>query len=488
MKKILRIIFTVVLLFSSMQLSAAQPKFKALVLCERGGQHGAFTTAALSWLNGFAKENNFEFTEINNTDRINEHFLSNYKVFIQLNYPPYNWTDTAKKAFEKFIFEGRIGWVGFHHATLLGEFDGFKIWNWFSDFMGGIQFKNYIAPTASGKVIVEDSTHPVMEGVDPSFVLPHDEWYTFDKNPRSNIKVLAHVDESSYQPMSDIKMGDHPVIWTNEKMKARNVYFLFGHHADLLKNKNFVRMFGNAILWASGPANWFPRFRMLVHFNKEVELAHQQFARDAIKFLKDMTIGDGIVVDTTSNIKDFNDEKLRTYHLVVSLNDNPGHSKEEREAFQHYMENGGSWLGFHSAGFNNEETNWPWFTDFLGGAIFYRNSWPILPAKLTIDDPAHPVTKGMPASFISPMNEWYQWNPSPRACKTVKVFVTLSPDNYPIGFKDVVPDKDLPVVWSNTKYNMIYMNMGHGERIFADATQNYLIFNAIRWLMHEHFN
>jgi type 1 glutamine amidotransferase len=228
------------------------PKFKALVLTERGGGHEGFVVAALDWLNDYASKQNFEITVINDTKVIDEAYLSKYRVFIQLNYPPYNWTDQSKAAFEKYIENGQGGWVGFHHATLLGEFDGYSMWNWFSGYMGGIRFKNYIAKRATGTVHIEDRKHPVMKGLPASFSLPDDEWYTFDKNPRPNVKVLANVDESSYQPASDIKMGDHPVIWSNEKMKARNVYFLVGHHANLLKSEEFKTMFGNAILWASG--------------------------------------------------------------------------------------------------------------------------------------------------------------------------------------------------------------------------------------------
>lgn len=246
-------------------------------------------------------------------------------------------------------------------------------------------------------------------------------------------------------------------------------------------------MFGNAIRWASGPANWFPRFRILVHYNNKVEEAHRRFAYDGIRFFRNMTIGNGLVVDTTSNMEDFNDEKLRSYHLIVSLNDNPGHTRAQRESFRRYMENGGSWMGFHAAAYNDAHTDWQWFVDFLGGAVFSRNNWPPQPAKLVIDDASHPVVKAMPASFISPMNEWYQWKPSPRERENIKVLVSLSPDNYPIGFKDTVPDGDFPVVWTNTDYNMLYLNMGHGERIFTDATQNYLFYNAIRWLMRDKF-
>jgi uncharacterized protein len=226
--------------------------FKALVLTERGGQHEKFVVAALDWLKDFSAKNNFEINVINHADDINEKLLSEYQVVIQLNYPPYTWNDQAKSAFVKYIENGDGGWVGFHHATLLGEFDGYPMWKWFSDFMGGIRFKNYIAETAAGRVNPEDKTHPVMKGVAPSFVIPDDEWYTFDKSPRPNVRVLASVDESSYEPASPVRMGDHPVIWVNEKVKARNVYFLMGHSASLLQSEDFKIMVGNAILWAAG--------------------------------------------------------------------------------------------------------------------------------------------------------------------------------------------------------------------------------------------
>lgn len=240
------------LLFYGLEAVKAQQKnIKALVLAERGGQHECFVAAALDWLQPFATENQIELTIVNNTNPINGAYLADFQLFIQLNYPPYNWTDTAKITFEKYIDKGKGGWVGFHHATLLGEFDGFGLWQWFSDFMGDIQFKNYVADRASGMVNVEATKHPVMRGLPKRFIIPDDEWYTFDKNPRPNVKVLANVDESTYKPPTNVKMGDHPVIWSNEKKKARNVYFLMGHHANLLKSDEFKKMFANAILWAS---------------------------------------------------------------------------------------------------------------------------------------------------------------------------------------------------------------------------------------------
>lgn len=228
------------------------PKFRALVLTEKGGQHGAFVDAALKWLDELAAKNNFAVDVYDNTNMISGAFLSKYKVFIQLNYPPYTWKDEQMAAFRKYIEEGRGGWVGFHHATLLGEFDGYPMWDWFSGFMGGIRFKNYIAEPVTGTVVGEDMKHPAMKGVPASFTIANEEWYTYDTNPRPNVHVLARVDESSYQPASDIVMGDHPVVWTNENMKARNIYIFMGHHPDLLTNTAYTTLVRNSILWAAG--------------------------------------------------------------------------------------------------------------------------------------------------------------------------------------------------------------------------------------------
>ena len=59
----------------------------------------------------------FPIDYIQNTDKIDDAFLSHYQLFIQLNYPPYMWTPTAQAAFIKYIEQGKGGWIGFHHAT-----------------------------------------------------------------------------------------------------------------------------------------------------------------------------------------------------------------------------------------------------------------------------------------------------------------------------------------------------------------------------------
>ncbi len=250
------ILIVVPLLLTITGASPAQtsnPKFRVVALAEAGGIHRPFVDAAKVWLQKLAADRNFTVDYIENTDKIDDDFLSHYQLFIQLNYPPYGWTPKAVTAFEKYIEQGRGGWIGFHHATLLGEFDGTKMWPWFSQFMGGIRFTDYIPKFATATVMVEDPLHPTMKGVPGSFVVDQEEWYTWDKSPRPNVHVLARVDESTYSPDTRIKMGvDHPVIWTNEHYKARNIYIFMGHHPELFQNPSFTTIFRNSIFWAAG--------------------------------------------------------------------------------------------------------------------------------------------------------------------------------------------------------------------------------------------
>ena len=470
------------------------PRFHALVLYENGGWHIAYSRRARSWLENLAADSNFSIDYLTHTDSINDEFLSHFQLVIQLDFTPYGWKPAAAAAFQRYIEEGRGGWVGFHHATLLGEFDGFPMWPWFHTFMGDIRWKDYIARFAKATVRVEDHDHPVFRGIPDSFVVQKEEWYTYDKSPRPNVHVLARVDESTYEPDTTVKMGDHPVIWSNEHVRARNVYIFMGHSPILLDDSVYRRLFSNSIFWAAAapprPAQALapggttaaphPRYRALAFYSTTVEPDHVDFSRDAIRFYASLAAKENFALDTTSNW-DNCDSALKNYKVVIWLNDFP-HAETQRTAFQQYMEHGGAWLGFHVSGYNDKGTHWPWFVHFFGDAVFYNNSWPPLPAKLIVDDPKHPVTRRLPVHYTAPINEWYGWQPNPRQNKDVKVLLTLDPANFVLGKKDRLRSGDIPVAWTNTRYHMLYLNMGHGDHIFDSPIQNRLFEDAINWL------
>lgn len=221
---------------------------------------------------------------------------------------------------------------------------------------------------------------------------------------------------------------------------------------------------------------------VLAFYSADVERDHVVFAEQAVKFFAADARAHGFEFSSSTDWNDLNAARLQGVQLILWLNDSP-HTPPQRAAFENYMNHGGGWMGFHAAAYNDESTGWPWFVNFLGGTVFYGNNWPPLPALLDVDDPSSPVTLRAPPHFMSPSNEWYIWKPSPRINPTVKVLVTLAQSNYPIGLKDTIEGGDVPVVWSNTRYRMIYVNMGHGDKIFDSAEQNRLFEDALAWLL-----
>jgi type 1 glutamine amidotransferase len=91
--------------------------------------------------------------------------------------------------------------------------------------------------------------------------LPHDwvmndEWYSFKTNPRAaGAHVIATLDERTYSPVGmmkmDLRMGDHPIAWTNCIGKGRMFYSAIGHRPETYSEPHYVAMLEAAIDWAA---------------------------------------------------------------------------------------------------------------------------------------------------------------------------------------------------------------------------------------------
>ncbi len=232
------------------------------------------------------------------------------------------------------------------------------------------------------------------------------------------------------------------------------------------------------------PANYAraPRFSALLFYSDTAEPAHVDFARQAIEFFHRLSYGEGYILDTTTSLEGYDYDRLSKYSIIIAINTAP-EGTEQRAIFEKYMENGGGWLGFHAAAYNDGNTHWPWLNRFLGCGAFYCNNWPPQCVLVDINTQDSPVTRNLPEQFVAPESEWYQWSPSPCSNPDVKILASISPKNYPLGIKDIIRFGDFPIAWRNMNYRMVYLNYGHGDREFTDATQNLLTLNAFRYVV-----
>jgi uncharacterized protein len=242
----------VLLILLGLTVNAQPADFRALIIASTDPYHARMVESAKPFFEKLAAENNFRVDFTKDTGRLSDSSLADYNVVIQLQLAPFNMSYRQQAALQKFIEKGR-GWVGIHAAGLTGKnflAPGIIYWQWFQDFMGGSVYSPHPA-FQKGTIIMEDRTHPATKNMPSSFEIS-DEWYEFDKSPRPNVRVLARADESTYK--QNKPMGDHPMIWTNEKFD-RMIYICIGHDESLLTNASYVTLVRDAVLWAASPVS-----------------------------------------------------------------------------------------------------------------------------------------------------------------------------------------------------------------------------------------
>ncbi|GAB2542108.1 ThuA domain-containing protein [Spirosoma aerophilum] len=208
------------------------------------------------------------------------------------------------------------------------------------------------------------------------------------------------------------------------------------------------------------------------------------------------------IYDSTSNWNNLNTQFLSNYQIVLFLDTRP-EVAAQREAFEKYMKNGGGWMGFHFAGFaltpSTYPQNWDWFhNEFLGSGSYASNTWRPTAAVLRVEDRKHPATKHLPKTFTSSPNEWYRWTNDLSINPDIHILLSIDPTSFPVGTgpkpHEIWHSGYYPVVWTNRKYRMLYVNMGHNDidydnktdkelsYTFGNKIQDTLILDSLLWL------
>jgi uncharacterized protein len=255
----------------------------------------------------------------------------------------------------------------------------------------------------------------------------------------------------------------------------------------------------SASLNAQSPA---PRFKVVALYTGTSDLAHISFVHEANRWFPQMAAKYGFSYEATTNWNQLNAAFLSQYQVVLFLDTRPD-APAQRQAFEDYMKHGGAWMGFHFAGFaltpSDFPQNWDWYHDeFLGAGEYVSNTWRPTSAVLRVEDTNHPATRNLPVTFNSAPNEWYRWKNNLRANASIKVLLSIDPASFPLGTgpkpNEIWHRGDYPVVWTNLKYKMIYLNMGHDDMdyehktnkqlssTFGSETQNQLILDSLLWL------
>jgi hypothetical protein len=225
-----------------------------------------------------------------------------------------------------------------------------------------------------------------------------------------------------------------------------------------------------------------PAFRVSAFYTARSDKAHISFVHEANKWFPQMAAKYNFVYDSTNNWNNLTAEFLSHYQVVIFLDTRPD-SLPQREVFRKYMENGGAWMGFHFAGFaltpSAYPQNWDWYhNEFLGSGQYVSNTWRPTSAILRVEDSKHPVTKNLPQKFTSSPSEWYRWSNDLRINPDINILLSIDSSSFPLGtgpkLHEIWHSGYYPVAWTNKKYNMIYLNMGHNDIDYENGTNKEL--------------
>jgi uncharacterized protein len=160
-------------------------------------------------------------------------------------------TLSQRAAFQRYLQRGGA-FVGLHGSAG----DPVYFWDWYADTLLGARFMGH--PTNpqfnDARLVVEARSHPIAKALPQEWTM-NDEWYSFRTNPRAaGATVILTLDEASYKPAGfmgqDLRMGDHPIAWTNCIGKGKAFYSAIGHRPETYSQPQNEALMEGAIDWA----------------------------------------------------------------------------------------------------------------------------------------------------------------------------------------------------------------------------------------------
>lgn len=185
-------------------------------------------------------------------------------------------------------------------------------------------------------------------------------------------------------------------------------------------------------------------------------------------------------VDVSDLPSAFDPINLGQYACIVFSNSNNEafSSNCQREAFAQYIENGGGFLGIHSAA--GSERSWPYFWSVLGGRLAGHSR--IHELLIHVDNREHPATRHLPQAFRW-IDECYYFadiNPA------IQPLLWARADQVQASSSPARKENRLPLAWcviGKCGSRRFYTALGHDPSSYADPTFYRHICGGIEWVL-----
>lgn len=194
-------------------------------------------------------------------------------------------------------------------------------------------------------------------------------------------------------------------------------------------------------------------------FSKTEEWRHSSIEA-GVEAIQKLGEENSVDVFATEDATHFTSENLAQYAAVVFLSTTGDIlNDEQQEAFTAYINNGGGYVGIHSA--TDTEYDWPWYNR-LAGAYFQNHPRGTPDAVLNVADSDHISTEMLPETWPR-TDEWYNFR---NLNEDVNVVLTIDTDSYE---GSTLPDYH-PMAWYHEfdGGRAFYTGLGHTEESFTE--------------------
>jgi len=246
MKTFLSFILTTVVLFSSEKKSNAE--IRILLYSNCPWYRHEVIPKGVENIKELALKHNWQLTIAEDSSVITKEALEKTDILI------FNYTNgpildnNQKKLVENFVESGK-SILTIHSGTSTEN-----EWPWY---MNAISAK-FIGhpPVQKGVMKIEKPDHQTMLSFPSPLWETKEEWFSFNRNPRNDVKVLASVDESTYNVddnsmFKDAKqrMDDHPIIWYKKVGRGFVYQSSLGHSEKMINRAEYKQHLVNTIQW-----------------------------------------------------------------------------------------------------------------------------------------------------------------------------------------------------------------------------------------------
>ncbi|WP_027344156.1 ThuA domain-containing protein [Hamadaea tsunoensis] len=221
--------------------ASAAPLTKVLVFSKTAGFRHTSIPNGIAAIQQLGAANGFAVTATEDAGQFATANLAQYQAVIWLMTTGDVLNDAQQTAFQSYIGSGG-GYVGIHSAADT-EYD----WPFYGELVGAY-FDSHPA-IQQVTVRVEPPTNASTAHLPTNWVRT-DELYNYRTNPRSKVRVLMNLDESTYTGGN--MGGDHPITWCRTYGGGRSWYTGLGHTEASYTDPNFTKMLLGGIQIAAG--------------------------------------------------------------------------------------------------------------------------------------------------------------------------------------------------------------------------------------------